>query len=236
MARRSKRSNSGKRVLYREDFASGPGPWRTGVDCDNGSWHRNILGFRGDPAAAGWSRSSPKRSSASAGYAWTQSPWYFDDNHGELFWLHLVFFLNRSADAGLDSADLRDATIDVRLRGSDFDFRGTRLYWWMQGQWDHAVYNWCLTGQPISQLGARWKTHRLTLINDESGWGAMGHLNGGLAHKIVVRQSRSAMEGTLERTLDGGHVNGGFILGHVDPNDPPTGRIDVAEVTVTAGM
>src|SRR5687768_13589455 len=90
------------RVLYAEHFTAGPGPWCTGKDAPDGSWHRNILGQRGAPVPLGWSRSGGKR----GGFAYAESPWYFDDNHGELFWLHLAFFLNRTADAGLAGVDL----------------------------------------------------------------------------------------------------------------------------------
>jgi len=50
----------------------------------------------------------------------------------------------------------------------------------------------------------------------------------------VVRQSLTDGAGTLDAVLGGGHVNLGFLLCGVDPNDPQTGRIEVDEVAILA--
>lgn len=229
MTRETDRSPSASgKVLYHDDFSANKGVWRTGKAAADGSWHRNIFGERGEALPLTWS-------GADGGYIWTQPPWYFDDNHGELFWLYLLFFVNRSEDAGLAGVDLRNVVIDLSLRGRDWDFHGTELCFWIQGKAEagYGVNNWCLTSQSIRALSADdWGTHRVQLVNDERAWRAMGHINGGLARKLVVRQSPSAMEGTLDATLARDHLNFGFILGMVDPNDPPTGRIEIGEVTI----
>jgi hypothetical protein len=228
MARTSK-----KHVLYHETFTRGPGPWRTGKIDERGSWHRNCFGEVGIPAPVAW---DPKGGPRKKGCAFAQGPWYFDDNHGELFWLYLAFFMNRSADApGLKGADLRGATIDLTLRGVDFDLKGTQLYFWIQGS--EKLYNWCLYTQPIRRAleGSRWLDERVTLVNDERQWRQMGLLNGGLARRLRIVQSTSVADGSLDGILNGGHVNFGFILGGVDPVDPPRGRIAVASERVTAG-
>ena len=217
-------------VLYRETFDTGPGPWCTGKDREGGSWHRNIYRQQGNPDPAGWSKTGGE--SGAKGHAFVESPWYFDDNHGELFWLYLAFFLNRTADAGLKGADLRDATIRLTMRGRGFEPRGAKLFWWIQGE--QMLYNWCLTSQPIAEaLTAReWTQASVRLTPDESRWSQMGLLNGGLARKLRIIQSTSVADGTLEGILNGGHINGGFILGGVDPNDPPHGGLEFDEVVI----
>ena len=92
-------SAPGARICYEEQFAAGPGAWCTGRPVAEGTWHRNVLGELGHPVPLDWS-------DADGGHAWAQPPWYFDDNHGELFWLYLAFFVNRSDQIGLGGADL----------------------------------------------------------------------------------------------------------------------------------
>ena len=57
----------------------------------------------------------------------------------------------------------------------------------------------------------------------------MGLINGGLAKKIIVNQSRTMAEGTLEGILGGKHWNFGFLLCGIDARDLPEGKIDIDE-------
>ena len=97
--------------------------------------------------------------------------------------------------------------------------------------------NWALTSSSISDelLAGEWRDVDLVLHNDEDMWSQMGLLNRGLVRKIIVEQSLSAATGTLEHTLNGHHYNIGFVLGGVDPNDPPQGGIDVDEIGLWSG-
>ena len=109
--------------LYSENFESGPGVWTTGKDQPDGGWHGNVFGQRGGPTPLGWSATGGR----TGGFAFAESPWYFDDNHGQFAWLYLMFFVNRSEQAGLGRVDLRGATIDLVLRGEDLDAKDARL-------------------------------------------------------------------------------------------------------------
>ncbi|MHB9110780.1 MAG: hypothetical protein ACYDCO_27315 [Armatimonadota bacterium] len=216
-------------VLYNEDFTSGPGAWTCGKDREDGSWHRNLYGHRGEPTPLAWFDTGGRH----GGFARSESPWYFDDNHGEFAWLHLAFFVNRSEMIGLGGADLRNAVVDVGIRGHHLALNGTRLYFWVQG--GAATYNWALASQPIADALAdgKWHDERVILYNDESKWAPMGLLNGGLALKIRIIHSLSVAEGSLDDILGGSHVNFGFLLCGLDPNNLPTGSIDVDYVRIS---
>ena len=76
-------------VVAAHSFDRGPEAWHTGKDKTHTrgvTWHRNILGFYGEPVFLKWS----ERGGRSGGFAYSESPWYFDDNHGHFGWLHLL--------------------------------------------------------------------------------------------------------------------------------------------------
>ena len=61
----------------------------------------------------------------------------------------------------------------------------------------------------------------------------MGIIKGGLAKKIVVIHSRTVATGSLDNILKGNHyVAFGFLLGPLDPNDLPSGRIEFDEISI----
>jgi len=145
--------------------------------------------------------------------------------------------------------DLRDARLKITVRGHDMQLKGTNLYLWVQGNKgpyiSRAMYNpgdpvvnWALMTQTISDelTDGQWHRKELVLHNNEHHWSQMGLLNRGLPRKIVVEQSLTMATGTLDHLLNGHLYCIGFILGGVDPADPPSGRIDVAEVTIYAAQ
>ena len=216
-------------TVYRESFDSGPGKWLTGKNRTSPpGWHRNILGFWGEGVPLKWSA----KGGHSGGFAYTEPPWYFDDNHGEFYWLYLIF-VAYSNDAGLAGADLRDAEVSFYLRGRDPDLKGSRLFFWIQGPGHEgdSNRNWALTSIPWDRilLDGGWQEVRFKLPNDESRWSFMGHTNGGLARRIRVTQSMASGKGTLDPILARTHVDWGMLLCGIDPNDPPQGKIDLDE-------
>jgi hypothetical protein len=230
----SEQASTGGTLLYRETFDTGPGAWSTGKNQVDGSWHRNVLGHHGHPVPLLWSADGGR----TGGCAAAEPPWYFDDNHGEFAWLYLLFFVNRSAEIGLANHDLRNIRIELTLRGVHFDAKESRLYFWVQGSsGQSALYNWAYTSSPIEHAlrDNEWHDVTITLDNDESKWSAMGHINGGLARRIQVGQSPASARGTLNAILAGGHVNFGFLLCGIDPNDPPVGRVELDQVSFWAG-
>jgi len=226
-------------VIYSETFAAGPGAWTVGKNAEDGTWHRNIFGHLGAPVPLGWSPRGGRRGP----FAYSEPPWYFDDNHGEFTWLYLVFFVNRSALIGLSGRDLRDGEIRLSMCGERFEPRGTELFFWVQGSAapggghpEGAMYSWALTSQPVTRalLDGQWHDEKVTLVSDEGRWTFMGHIHGGLKGGIRVFQGLTAGRGTLDAMLGGTHLNFGFLLCGVDPNDPPSGRIDLEQVMILA--
>ena len=233
-------------LIYSETFADGNGSWSAGKDKEDGSFNRNIFGHKGDRIPLGWDPEGGR----SGGCAYTESPWYFDSNHGEFMWFYMVLLgpnPHGEAWGAVRTQDIRDAVVSVGLRGRDVQLRGTRLYLWVQGNRGphiREIYNpgdplvnWALTSQPIGDelVDGAWHDFELTLHSDESQWSQMGLLNRGLPRKIIVEQSLSFATGTLDRMLNGSHYGLGFLLGGVDPNDPPTGRIDIDRIEIKRG-
>ena len=230
------------KVIYRESFDEGPGTWGMGKDSPTPGWHKNFLGYHGVPVPLKWNKTGGR----SGGFSYSESPWYFDDNHGLYAWLYLTFFAY-SKDVGIKGVDLRNAEVKVSLRLRDIDLKGTRLLFWIQGpasmvsgcqQGCDYMCNWTLSSQPIKDelLDGEWHDVSLTLANDEGAWSFMGLINGGLRGKVRVVHSLSSGDGTLEQILAGQHLNWGILLFGVDPVDPPTGKIDIDEFSITAAV
>jgi hypothetical protein len=229
------------KLIYRETFDKGPGGWTVGKNKVDGEYHRNIFGHRGTGAALGW---SPTGGRSSPGHAYSASPWYFDDNHGQFMWFHLALRVPTTEEIGIGGVDLRGATMRIVLRGRDLELRGTRLYFWIQGRrgakpgyyTGDPLVNWALTSRPVERAlsATDWTEESFELVDDETKWRQIGLINGGLARKIRVVQSLTMADGALTHILGGLHWNFGFVLGPLDPNELPTGRIEVDEVTITA--
>ncbi len=237
--------NLSAEVVFRESFDQGAGGWTTGKNKTHTRgeiWHRNILGYYGEPVSLKWSPSGGR----SGGYATAESPWYFDDNHGEFGWLYLVFGKRTGwstypvdEKAPATGKDVRNATVRVSLRGRDMQLKGTRFYYWNQappatGPWVYRC--WALTSAPLEGYltDGNWHDVSFKLDPHESKWSYMGLINGGLRKRIRVIQSLSFGQGTLEEVLgDGKLYNWGFILVDVDPLDPPSGKIDIDQFSIT---
>jgi len=232
------------RVLYQERFDKGPGGWTVGKDKRDGSFNVNVLGQRGDAVPLKWQPTG----GPAGGFASSEGPWYFDSNHGEFMWFYLALIGPTGEAWGKHrQTDLRDARLKITVRGHDMQLKDTNLYLWVQGNKgpyiSRAIYNpgdplvnWALVTQTIGDelTDGQWHTKELVLHNNEHHWSQMGLLNRGLPRKIVVEQSLTMATGSLDHLLNGHLYCLGFILGGVDPADPPSGRIDVADITIYA--
>jgi hypothetical protein len=249
------------KVVYHQDFDQGPDQWRMAKNkthTEGETWHRNIFGFYGEPVELKWS----KTGGHSGGLAYSESPWYFDDNHGQFAWLHLIAN-RRTEGTQVVGKDLRNAIVRVWLRGRDIHLKGTKLYLWVQGPaqrvWNRSpadrrpssslvnnrqgdVYQgdlyrcWALSSVPLEGYltDEQWHEVTLKLDPDESKWSFMGLINGGLHKKIRVIQSLTSADGTLPYVLGNGRLyNWGFNLYEIDPLDQPTGKIDIDEFSIT---
>jgi hypothetical protein len=233
----------GAEILYRATFDNGADNWLMGKDSETVEWHKNILGHFGKGVPLKWSKSGGRK----GGFAYSESPWYFDDNHGEFYWLYLI--ANRRTE-GTDVAgrDVRNALVKVSLRGRNLKLKGTKLFFWAEGPsgasdyfgakyYEAEVYRcWALTLQPLegSLTDGKWHDVSFKLTPDETLWSYMGLINGGLRKKIRVIQSLTSGEGTLDDMLGNGKLyTWGFILCGIDPLDPPSGKIDLDEFSVS---
>ncbi len=248
-------------VVAEHTFDQGPEAWHMEKDKTHTrgvTWHRNILGFYGEPVFLKWR----EKGGRSGGFAYSESPWYFDDNHGLFGWLHLLALRytepekqgrpgNPSPVAG---QDLRNAVVKVSLRGRDVELKGTKLYLLLGGSappihdrspadqrprsttsYSEEHRWWVLTSVPLEGYLTDGKWHDVTfqLEPTERKWSFMGHINGGLRKKIQVRQSLSFGDGSLQYVLGNGKLYVfGFILVDVDPLDQPKGKIDLDEFSI----
>ena len=230
-------------IIYHEDFVDGPGPWVSGKDNDEGRWAPNIFGKRGDSEPLIW------RAEGGPGgkpYVSSCSPWYFDDNHGQFMWFYMVLlYPSDNWMEELGDKDLRNARVSINIRGNGFERKETKLCAWTQGISPKkdgyyvkggVYYCWALTSQMISNEldDSQWHELDFRLHNDENAWSQMGIVT--LAKRIIVLQSTTAATGKLDHILNGHHVNIGFMLAGIDPNDPPTGGIDLSEVTISTAQ
>ena len=228
-------------IIYHESFGEGPGAWVCGKDKDDGLWAPNIFGKRGDSEPLKWQADGGPGGKPCVS---SRSPWYFDDNHGQFMWFYMVLLYPSKywlEDHG--EKDLRNARISINVRGDGLQRKETKLLAWMQGYSREkdgyyvkggVYYCWALTSQPISgELDdGGWHELDFCLRNDENSWSQMGLIT--LSKRIVVLHSTTCATGTLDHVLNGHHVNIGFMLAGIDPNDPPAGGIDLAEVTLYA--
>ena len=236
-------------VIYLETFDQGNGStgpqqgWTVGknTEINRGpeTWHKNILGYMGWGAPLEWTPQGGR----SGGYATSSSPWYFDDNHGEFYWFHIVFRVRQTKDLGIQGRDLRNARVELSLRGRDLAVNDLKLYFWIQGEGGRSGYytkpalvNWALTSEPLEDAlrDGQWNDVSFHLTPDESRWSQLGLINGGLAKKIRVIQSRTMADGFLEGILAGKHWNFGFLLCGIDPRDLPQGKIDIDEFRIVS--
>jgi hypothetical protein len=236
-------SHKTSQLIYRERFDHGHGGWKVAKDKEDGGYNINVLGHRGEGLPLEWSATGGRDGS----FVSSSSPWYFDSNHGEFMWFYMPFISPMGGDWKPYRKDFRNAVVNVTLRGRNMKLAGTRLYLWIQGNRGphyREIYNpgdplvcWGLTSQPIERelVDGQWHDVELTLHNDETKWSQFGLLNRGLPRKIIVEQSLTFATGFLDYLLNEHHHNIGFLLGGVDPNDPPSGSIDIDEIGIWAG-
>lgn len=246
-------------TVYVQSFEQGPDNWEMGrnkTHTEGVTWHKNIFGYYGE----GVELQCQETGGHSGRFCYSESPWYFDDNHGQFAWLFLIAN-RRTEGTGVIGKDLRNATVRVSLRGRDLQLNGAHLYFWVQGpapfirdtspadrrpgaqrktsvnEYVKEVYRcWAFTGVPLQDYlkDGKWHSVSFELVPDESQWSFMGLINGGLRGKIRVIQSLTSADGTVPYVLGNGKLyNWGFNLYYIDPLQQPTGKIDIDEFSIT---
>ena len=145
------------------------------------------------------------------GYGWTDTSRLKldvpDDNSVLAFMTILVWH-------GYDYIDLRDAYLQVWLRGQQFDLKDATMYM-------HVVTDigrWHYTGEPM-MIGDDWTWNGFWIKGDETLWTNTWRRNGQL--------------GGLDRS--GVTMFGFGFRGH-DPEDLPTGIIEIDELEINGAV
>ena len=131
--------------------------------------------------------------------------------------------------------DFRDALVSISVRGDHFVPNGAELVWWTQSDndisqqltadWRRA--NWAFTAFSLNDALAsgKWEKVVYQLTNDTSHWTYGGNnLEQGRPHYAY-----NSISSSLE------HLNCNFfhLLAFVDPDQPPTGSVDLDEFLLT---
>lgn len=181
----------------------------------------------------------------SGGFVRYVSPSRDDHNHEEgVNTNHLVEFMypggvsqptaRPSAFFSAGDPDLRDARVQIWVRGNQWDPKGSELTWWSQSQInidinpdehtfhpDYRQSNWAYTGHNLTDLllTGKWEKADYRLINDSNYWTYGGH------NPWEVRYQYWQID-EVQR-----HQNMNFfnMLIFIDKDNPPTGSIDFDE-------
>ena len=211
-------------AFYHESWDSGPAGWLGGMSGKD-------LVHHADGGAAG-------------GFVRFVEPSGDDPNHIDgIGTLHLASYFypaSHPSAAGLQSwwgggdPDLRDAKVTISVRGNQFVPNGSELVWWTQSDNDIAQQltanwrraNWAYTGFSLTDALASGKWERVSyrLTNDSHAWTYGGN---------NLAQNRPNYEyDSIDHSL--GHLTTDFfhLLAFVNPQQRPTGSIDLDEFTV----
>lgn len=191
-----------------------------------------------DDNLAGWQSwlkvSHHKSGGAKNGFARFTEPSNHDHNHDNgIGTLHLLKYLYPGVHApslylGGGDPDFRDAKISLHVRGVDFQPRGSEFLFWSQSQIELPIDrpdwkrpNYAYTGTTLTDLllDGKWHQAEYRLLNDTTKWSYGGG-------------ERGYVYGSIDGAL--GHLNVDFfhLLACVDTKNPPTGSIDVDELTI----
>ena len=125
--------------------------------------------------------------------------------------------------------DLRDAVVQLRLRGNNFDPNGAEIIFWAQSDHDQRLQrtekwvraNWAYTSKTLTHHAesGRWEEISYSLDNNSSKWSYAGN---NLSQERPERYSYLNLNDSLA------DLNGNFfhLLAFVDPTKGPTGTLD----------
>ena len=181
------------------------------------------------------------------GFVRFSEPSDFDYNHADgIGVVHLAqyFYQGHYYDEptcylGGGSADFRDASISISLRGNRWKPNGSELIWWSQVfapdeyKFDierEAYSNWGYTGGYLTDrlLSGSWQRASYRLYNNTNLWTYAGsnsvYIKAGLTQYVYC---------PLNETLSHMDVNAFHMLAFIVPYKPPTGSIDFDDLEIT---
>lgn len=218
--------------------------YRETWDANLGGWHGGMSGtdltLQNEAQEKSTDAAKPPKESLKNGFARFAEPSGNDPNHVDgIGTLHLCKYyypglLGRSLWGGGDP-DLRDARVQLKVRGNGWVPNGSELVWWTQSDsliaeqmtanWRRA--NWAYTGKSLTPLLAsgKWETADYRLKNDSHDWTYAGN---NLAQKRPNYAYWSIDDAQA-------HLNADFfhLLTYIDPANPPRGSIDFDDFEVT---
>lgn len=204
---------------YTFDFSRGMGDWST--------WLRpSVLDI--DPG------------SSDPGFVRLQAPGTLDPNHIDgLGSLSLIAHLSTAGNAFPGFLDLREAEIELVVRGHNFDAKGAKIVFWVcstlpDGQTSQGfpvgmqITNWANTGGDIADaITDGWQTITVSLDTDAADWTEAGNYRsiqgdwGGRYQPLDLETALSRVDATLH-----------LVALSDTPNDRPTGFLDLASITI----
>lgn len=202
---------------YRFDFSQGLGDWF--------SWMQPSVGT---PEADG------------PGFVRLQAPGRLDPNHIDgIGALSLIAHLPIEGTGSPGILDLRDAEIDLTIRGTNFDPHGAKIVFWIcstlpdgSTRYDYPlglqITNWANTGNDLGhQISDQWQTITVRLDDDPAAWTEAGNYRSTQGDW----GARYAPLG-LEQALSGVNATLHLVAISDTPDDRPTGFIDLAAIDI----
>jgi VCBS repeat-containing protein len=173
-------------------------------------------------------------------YVRLQAPGHLDPNHIDgIGALWLVSSLSIPVVGSPGILDLRDAEIEITIRGTDFDPNGAQLIFWVctyvpESQTIRGfpvgvqVTNWAHTGGDLAgSVTDEWQTLTVRITDDPAEWTYAGNnvsSQGDWAYRYVelgLEQSISAVDATLH-----------LVMVSDTPLEQPSGFLDIAGITI----
>jgi hypothetical protein len=211
-------------AFYHESWDHGPAGWMGGMSG------KDLVHHASGGAAGGFMRFS--------------EPSGDDPNHVDgIGTLHLTSYFypaTHPSETGLQGwlgggdPDFRDAQVTIWVRGVDFVPNGAELVWWTQSDNDVAKQltpdwrraNWAYTGFLLTDAlrSGEWERVTYRLTNDSHAWTYGGH-------NVAQNRPNYAYD-SINHSL--GRVSCDFfhLLAFVNPQQRPTGAIDLDEFTL----
>ncbi len=186
-----------------------------------------------------WSSWMPS-SSLQGGGVRVQAPGVLDPNHLDgIGPVWLVSYLSTAAVAGPGVLDLRDAQIDIRVRGTDFNANGAKLVWWIAGYAPKDALvdnypsglqgsNWAYTGGDLTPLlTSQWQNLSVTIGTNPADWTYAGN-NASSQGEWAQRYAYQSLDRALANVDATLHL---ALVGQ-NPDQPPTGFLDIESITI----
>ena len=132
--------------------------------------------------------------------------------------------------------DLRDAIVNLDIRGKGYESAGSELVFWAQADNDRSLQNtatwrranWAYTAKPLSThlKSGQWEQVVLSLDNDANKWSYGGN------NRSQTRYERYDYN-SLNDSLADVSCNIFFLQAFVSPENPPRGEIDFRNLSIS---